>query len=195
MEKTAGATVKTVGIPKFKYALDMWAAKMTNTGGKSFCEYMEDDGPKITPLFELLKWLIGCSKHTLPAIALAVVEQFEHHLEGINERTLQSFNRMEQELDNLLDENAVLIYPSHPKIAPYHNEPLLHPFNFAYTGLFNALGYPVTQVPLGLSQQGLPLGVQIVAGMNYDRLTIAVAQELAKGGVAKWVNPGKGRHE
>ena len=64
----------------------------------------------------------------------------------------------------------------------------LKPFNFSYTGIFNVLGNPVTQVPLGLGNCGVPLGIQVVAGRNHDRLTLAVAQELENlfGG---WVPP------
>ena len=187
---TVGCKVKTISIPKFKYTLDMWAAKMTNAGGKSFRDYMAGDAGNLNPFTEMLKWLVGQSNHTLPAISLAIIESFESLLQGANEKSLQSFRKMEKELDAMLDKNAVLLYPSHPKPAPYHNEPLLHPFNFAYTALFNALGYPVTQVPLGLSSEGLPLGVQIAAGMNFDRVSIAVAQQLANGREARWVNPG-----
>ena len=62
--------------------------------------------------------------------------------------------------------------------------------NFLYTGIFNVLGLPVTQVPLGLGKKGLPLGIQVVAAHNNDRLAIAVAELLGKqfGG---WVNPSK----
>lgn len=184
--------MKTISIPKFKYALDMWGARMMSSDGVTFCELLAGDtGREVNPFLELLKWPVCCSKHTLPAIGLAMLESFEHHLQGVNAKSLASFSKMQKELKQMLDENSVLIYPSHPKIAPYHNQPLLYPFNFAYTGLFNAVGYPVTQVPLGLSKEGLPLGVQIVAGMNYDRVSIAVARELANGGVAKWVNPGE----
>ena len=47
---------------------------------------------------------------------------------------------------------------------------------------------PVTQVPLGLGDDGLPLGVQVAAGDGNDHLSIAVALELEKvfGG---WVPP------
>ena len=45
-----------------------------------------------------------------------------------------------------LGQDGVLIYPSHPTPAPYHNLPILRTFNFAYTGIFNILGNPVTQV-------------------------------------------------
>ena len=80
--------------------------------------------------------------------------------------------------------------PSHPHVAPYHNHPVFTPFNFAYTGLFNALGFPVTQCPLGLSSsKGVPLGIQVVAAPYQDHLCLAVAQELEKS-FGGWVSPG-----
>ncbi len=48
---------------------------------------------------------------------------------------------------------------------------------------------PCTAAPLGLGAQGLPLGVQIVAGRGKDSRTIAVAMALQKHGVAKWTPP------
>jgi fatty acid amide hydrolase 2 len=38
----------------------------------------------------------------------------------------------------------------------------------------------VTQTPLGLDRQGLPLGVQVVAGPGRDHVSIAVAMELER---------------
>ncbi len=52
--------------------------------------------------------------------------------------------------------------PSHPTGAPYHNQPLTKPLNAAYTAIFNVLGLPVTQVPLGLGPWGVPLGIQVL---------------------------------
>ena len=57
-------------------------------------------------------------------------------------------DKLRQELDTLLGDDGVLIYPSHPTPAPYHNLPILRTFNFAYTGIFNILGNPVTQVKI-----------------------------------------------
>ncbi|XP_047393967.1 fatty-acid amide hydrolase 2 isoform X3 [Sciurus carolinensis] len=57
-------------------------------------------------------------------------------------------------------------------------------------GVFNALGLPVTQCPLGLNAKGLPLGIQVVAGPFNDHLTLAVAQYLEKS-FGGWVCPGK----
>jgi fatty acid amide hydrolase 2 len=88
----------------------------------------------------------------------------------------------------MMKDDAIFVYPTHPTTVPRHYEPLSKPANFSYCGIFNVLGVPVTQVPLGLNSQGLPLGVQIVGGMYSDHLTIKVAEELdqAFGG---WVHP------
>ncbi len=55
--------------------------------------------------------------------------------------------------------------------------------------VLNLAAVPVTQVPLGLNGDGLPLGVQVAAGAGRDHVSIAVAQELERvfGG---WAPPG-----
>ncbi len=57
-------------------------------------------------------------------------------------------------------------------------------------GIFNIMGLPVTQCPLGLSEEGLPLGVQIVTGKLQDRLSLATALYLEKA-FGGWREPGK----
>jgi fatty acid amide hydrolase 2 len=47
---------------------------------------------------------------------------------------------------------------------------------------------PVTEVPLGLNRNGLPLGVQVVAGVNRDHIAIAAALELERA-LGGWVPP------
>lgn len=61
---------------------------------------------------------------------------------------------------------------------------------FSLSAIFNILGLPVTQCPLGLSKDGLPLGIQVVAGPHNDHLTLAVAQYLEKA-FGGWVPPGQ----
>ena len=81
-----------------------------------------------------------------------------------------------------------MLYPTHPSPAPRHNHPMFRPADFSYCAIFNVLGVPVTQVPLGLSSNGLPLGVQVIGGLFSDLLTIRIAQEIqeAFGG---WIPP------
>ena len=45
---------------------------------------------------------------------------------------------------------------------------------------FNLLGLPATEIPLGLNQRGLPLGVQAAAARGHDHLSVAVAVELER---------------
>jgi len=73
-----------------------------------------------------------------------------------------------------------MIYPSYPHPAPPHYQPIFPPFNFAYTAIFNILQFPVTQVPLGLNEKGLPLGIQVVSVPGNDHVTVAVAMALEK---------------
>ncbi|CAB0012854.1 unnamed protein product [Nesidiocoris tenuis] len=99
-------------------------------------------------------------------------------------------NRSKLKLNDadLLGDDGVLLFPSGPREAPYHYESFLRPYNFAYWGIFNALKIPATNVPMGFSKNGLPIGLQVVAGPYNDHLCLAVARELEKefGG---WVPP------
>lgn len=74
----------------------------------------------------------------------------------------------------------MLLFPSAPFPASYHFSAFLRPWNFHYFCIWNALKLPVTQVPLGLSKDGLPLGIQVVAAPFQDHLCIAVAKELER---------------
>ena len=54
--------------------------------------------------------------------------------------------------------------------------------------IFNITGHPVTQVPLGLTKSGLPVGLQIVTNPFNDHLSIGVA-ELLERAFGGWVPP------
>jgi fatty-acid amide hydrolase 2 len=86
--------------------------------------------------------------------------------------------------------NGVLLFPPMPEPGIKHGNTLLKFTDVFYMSVFNLLGVPVTQCPLGLSSKGLPLGVQIVTTPYNDHLTIAVAAALEKG-LGGWVSPGK----
>jgi fatty acid amide hydrolase 2 len=84
--------------------------------------------------------------------------------------------------------DGVMLYPSFPTPAPRHYRPLRSPFQFVYTGIINVMHLPATQVPLGLGSEGLPLGVQVVAGLGRDHVSVAVAQHLERE-LGGWVPP------
>lgn len=105
----------------------------------------------LNPYLELLKWIFRQSNHTFPAISLAATESIVHSMGSEDQRRLFDHLRrkLARQLDELLADNGVLFFPSHPTVAPWHYQPIFTPMNFAYTGLFNALTLPVTQCPMG----------------------------------------------
>ncbi|WP_022665496.1 amidase family protein [Desulfospira joergensenii] len=52
--------------------------------------------------------------------------------------------------------------------------------NFAWTLMAVVAGLPATTAPVGLSDSGLPVGIQIIGARLEDRKTIAFAKELSK---------------
>jgi hypothetical protein len=64
--------------------------------------------------------------------------------------------------------DGVLLHPVHPRLAPKHRRTTGRPWLLTPEVMFNLAGLPVTEVPLGLSVAGLPLGVQVAAGLDRD---------------------------
>jgi len=174
---------------EFEETFAMWNSSICLTGSPSFCQLLglPSDEP-INPWKELLLWLCGLSEHTLPAIALGLTEKVDNMPVSEKERYAAKARALGEKINELLGENGILLLPTSADYAYYHNQPVYKSFNCVYTMIFNVLGFPVTQVPLGLGRKGVPLGIQVVGAHNNDRLTIAVAKFLEHhfGG---WVQP------
>jgi len=163
---------------------------MATAGNDAFCSLLANGAPNppINPYVELLLWLLGRARHTLPAIFLGVGEKIRNS-PAKDEELKRVRDSLRQEIEQLLGDDGVFLYPTHPLPAPFHNQPLLLTFNFAYTGVFNVLGLPATAVPMGLAaEEGVPIGIQVVASRYRDRLTLAVASALEKA-FGGWVPP------
>ncbi|XP_042335563.1 fatty-acid amide hydrolase 2 isoform X1 [Sceloporus undulatus] len=194
LETDLGVQVQNVAIRDMKYSFQIWSVMMSSSDSngqetQAFTELLGDHGKPVWPSWELVKWMMGMSSHTLPAIALGLTEKVVKYSPRENAKLAAKAQSLQTQMVNLLGDDGVLLYPSHPVVAPRHHTPLAMPFNFAYTAIFNILGLPVTQCPLGLSKDHLPLGIQVVAGPHNDHLTLAVARYLEKA-FGGWVPPG-----
>lgn len=172
-------------LPGLKYSFEAWSARMTAAGGVPFADQLAN-GESLSLIAELGKWSVRRSDHTLPALALAAVEK----LPLPHGRNLARAEALQQAMDDLLGDDGVLLYPSYSTPAPRHYQPMMLTFHWSYCGVLNVLEMPSTQVPLGLSSRGLPLGIQVAARKGNDHLCLAVAQRLEElfGG---WVPPWK----
>uniref|UniRef100_A0A1Q3FKY0 Putative amidase n=2 Tax=Culex tarsalis TaxID=7177 RepID=A0A1Q3FKY0_CULTA len=186
---TVKADVRKVYLDKMRKSAPIWFGNMKHKEEIAFEQQLDNLEGRINPYTELLKWFIGQSNHTFVGIMTAITER------GGVQYDTPLYHAMVRQRDELLTEfkamlgdNGVFIYPTHPTVAPYHNEPIVRALNFSYTGIINVLGLPSTAVPLGLGREGLPIGVQVVGNVNQDRLCLAVACELERA-FGGWVAP------
>ena len=181
-----GARLRVEQFPELKQSLDIWSSMLAAAEGPSFAELL-GEGVPIRAGRELLAWAIGRSHHTLPAIALALVEKLPALMRDRADEAIALGHRFKQRLVDAIGPNGIMLFPSYTRLAPIHGTALLPPIQWAYTAILNVMELPVTQVPLGL-HRGLPLGVQVGAIHGHDHVTVAVALELEKA-FGGWVPP------
>jgi len=159
-------------------AVEIWSAMLAEGEGASFAEQL-GSGTPLPVARELFKLLFGASDHTFPAVVLALLERLPRARKRHTARLVEAGIALRRRVADDLGEHGILLLPTHPKPAPRHHAALLRPFDWIYTGLLNVLHMPATQIPMGLTPQGLPVGVQAAAAPDCDHVTIAVAQHLA----------------
>lgn len=178
-----GTEVTLVRLKGVEYSSRLWRFWMTQEPANF--SYLLGNSKEVNPWIELFKKLTGQSEYTMASIFSLIdtilPKEKAEKMKAITEE-------LNQEIEDLLGDDGVLIYPSYTSPAPFHYAPLVQIYNFSYWCIMNVLHLPATQVPMGLNSNGLPMGVQIVATQNRDRHCIAVAEELDRqfGG---WVPP------
>ncbi|CAH0725761.1 unnamed protein product, partial [Brenthis ino] len=178
-------TAEKTNIKWLKKSITIWFETMKSE--VNFGQYLMKDYAYWKIYREIFKSFFGLSDNTFIALLTSIVDQKD---DG-KEKYIR-YERIRLELENIfknmLGDNGIFLFPTHPTPAPYHDQPLVRPMNFIYTGIFNSLGLPATTIPLGLSKNGIPIGIQVVANHNNDRLCLAVAEELEKA-FGGWVPP------
>lgn len=185
-----GARIVQRSVPGLRQAFDIWGATLHAANGVSFAELLGNGERLRAPrlLREAPAALRERSEFTLPALGLALVERLPELMPARARALHEAGARLRAELESRLGERAVMLYPSHRRASPKHRHPMLTFGDAGFTGIFNALHLPVTQVPLGLDERVLPTGVQVVGAWGNDHLTIAVAKALEEE-LGGWVPP------
>lgn len=184
----AGVKVEERTIPGMKRAIEIWSAMLHEGGQLSFRELMADGAEDFLPIKELARMPLGRSNFTLPGVLLCMLERVPDLLSARTKKSAALGAELRTEIESMLGDDGVLLKPSYPSVAPKHHRALLPPFKWIYTGIFNVLEMPVTQVPLGLDAGGIPVGVQVAARNANDHVTIRVAEELERA-IGGWVPP------
>lgn len=190
VQSSIGVRPKQVKLDALKESMALWMANIVEEKSVPFECKMANYNGRVDSYIELLKWFVGMSKHTLPAIFYATHVKFAPKY-GSPEHKLKVKQRegLLREFQEMLGDDGVFIYPTHPTVALYHNETIPRINCLGYTAIFNSLGLPSTAVPLGIGpSERLPIGLQVVANRNQDRLCLAVASELERA-FGGWVAP------
>ncbi|KAH7942114.1 hypothetical protein HPB49_020742 [Dermacentor silvarum] len=117
----------------------------------------------------------------VPAVLVTIIERMMPKPDsGYVLHYLAMARDFRERLLSTLGEDGVLICPAALGPAPFHNEHAMRPGHVSLTAPANVAGMPSTAVPTGMTSDGRPVGVQVVAAPYMDRLCLAVAAELEK---------------
>jgi fatty acid amide hydrolase 2 len=184
-----GATVRRVSLRSLRRALELYLAALSDGSPSTFAEVLLEAGVEpVRVRRALTDTLRGRGAHTIPTLLLLVADRLsERTPPGQVQRALAAGRALADELEGVLGD-GVLLHPPHARVAPRHGRTIGRTWAITPTAVFNLLRLPVTAVPLGLNDAGLPLGVQVAARRDADHVTIACALvlERAFGG---WVPP------
>lgn len=171
----AGAKVTHVPLRDLRRAAVLYLAALDDVTDAALHEVITANGSAPVTLRTALR---RGGPHTLPTLLLLLGERLPAS-RRTRARALAAGNALVEEMTGMLGD-GVLLHPPYPTPAPRHGATLRRPFALMTTAVFNLLGLPATAVPLGLTRDGPPLGVQVAAAPGNDHLTIAVALELER---------------
>ncbi|RWS31203.1 fatty-acid amide hydrolase 2-like protein [Leptotrombidium deliense] len=175
---------------EFNRCIDLWREAMLEATTIPIAEALGDKNGKISISFEILKSLFGLSHHTPKSLLVALLTKAQMKKQIDFKSNTKRTAKLTRKFSRLLADNGVFLYPSHPEVAPKHESTFFKMFNIDHTTVFNIMGMPVTQCPLGLNEDGLPIGLQIASKAYNDHLTIAVASEIYKA-FGGWISPSR----
>lgn len=190
IESYTNKSVKAIESKYLQHAFFMWLSMASKNGGKSqVAKLMANDKYTKNVWFELVKAIFRLSEHTAPVVGLSIIEKVPLSDKEMDEY-LVLLENLREEFDLILENDSVLIYPGFPTVAPFHNQALWTNTidHLYYFGIFNALGFPSTQIPVGLNSNRLPVGIQLVSNRYCDQLTISLAN-LIETQLGGWIEP------
>jgi len=173
-----GAVHEEIHEPAFRKSVEIWSCMMHEGNKERFGDLLLKGEPlELTRKFGT--WALGGGEHTFATLITLLGEKIVPFVpwEDVG-GNLEKGKAMRERFNQILGDDGILLHPPHSAQAKRHSAPLFPPFQWANTAIFNVMGMPVTQVPLGLAKNGVPTGIQVVGGMGKDALTIRVAEEL-----------------
>ncbi len=109
--------------------------------------------------------------------ALKLAKTCDGSVEDYRNR-LQTAQQFRWDMMRFINNYDVIICPVSSTPARLHGESYANIKEYMYTSAYNLTGWPAVTVCCGLSKQGLPIGVQVIAKPWHDHVALAVAKQL-----------------
>lgn len=186
--KTQGCQVRELNPKIFSSALNLWLQALKSTKDLSFEQALSPFERVDLSREFFLHAARKNPNYSIPVLITVMLERLQIHSDKKSDQTAEELKKLRETIENILDPHSILLFPTHPRVAPKHYHVIASPFDFVYAGIFNVLGFPATNIPLGLNKDGIPLGLQVISGHNQDHLNFFMAKilEEAFGG---WIPP------
>jgi Asp-tRNA(Asn)/Glu-tRNA(Gln) amidotransferase A subunit family amidase len=179
LREETGGEVREIELPDLE-AATVAVVVIANTDmlGGIVPERLNHLNPEISPINR------GVIKYRMLVPALAVTQ-------AKRIRTL-----MRRRLAALFSEVDVIAWPTVPAVAPPLEAPLVElpsgtttadQANVRGAGLANLTGIPAISVPVGISEDGLPIALQLQAAWGRDELLLDAAEALERANERRWV--------
>ena len=182
-----GAMVEQLTVSGLRNSLLPYLGRLLEDGGWPFAlDAPSAARPWASTLAEPIRLARGRSDHILPVVAVTTLVSPLRRMTTVIRRLAETARSLRSEIESILGDDGVMLYPTATGVAPRHGKGGV--FNFRFPAIFNALELPVTQVPLGLDGNGLPLGMQVIAPRGRDHRSIAVAMALERA-LGGWIPP------
>ncbi len=172
----AGASVRRVELRSWRRALLPFLVTLQAGAEQSTRALLDAEGqpaPTVRGMFA------RGGPHTMPTRLTVAAERLPPAEGRRLERLLHAGRELAEELRAAIGD-GVLLHPAHQRVAPRHGRTVGRTWLLTPAAVFNLAGVPVTEVPLGLTDGGLPVGVQVAAAPDQDHVSIAVALELER---------------
>lgn len=162
----------------------------TNEANLTFMLSFDDKqyNPNLSILFQLLKTIFGKADISAARLFYLCVKNDKFIMPNDVEKMKHFVDFLADKINKELGDNGVFFYPVFPSSAFRHGMSVFTSSSMSYLSLANITGLPATTIPVGFIENGLPIGIQVMAGKNQDRLCLSVAKELETvfGG---WMSP------
>lgn len=94
------------------------------------------------------------------------------------QQSIEKIERFKLNMNKFIEDYDFILCPPCANVAYEHGKTFAHLPDFSYAMTYNLTGWPAVVVPVGHTQEGLPIGIQVVAKPWHDHVALAVANQI-----------------